>query len=209
MAYNALATAVTGDLWTAANHNTYIKDNFAAGVPDIFTAAGDIPYASGANAAAVLAIGSPKEVLTVNAAGTSIEWGNKFSGCSVQRAAVQSISGGSDTKIVFDTQTFDTDGYWTTDNTDAITTPWAGVYECSGFVSFAASTDAGGVFERIKIAGTAVALSDGNSSTDTVINFCYTGVFAASADLFLQVFQNGVSAINATADYQVTFLGTT
>lgn len=29
MAYNAVPTAATGDLWTAAQHNTYIKDNLA------------------------------------------------------------------------------------------------------------------------------------------------------------------------------------
>lgn len=29
MAYSAVPTVATGDLWTAANHNQYIKDNFA------------------------------------------------------------------------------------------------------------------------------------------------------------------------------------
>ena len=28
--YNAVPTVITGDLWTAAQHNTYIRDNFAA-----------------------------------------------------------------------------------------------------------------------------------------------------------------------------------
>ena len=30
MGYSIVPTVATGDLWTAANHNTYIKDNFAA-----------------------------------------------------------------------------------------------------------------------------------------------------------------------------------
>lgn len=30
MAYSAVPTVATGDLWTAANHNQYIKDNFTA-----------------------------------------------------------------------------------------------------------------------------------------------------------------------------------
>jgi len=46
MTYTAVPTKSTGDLWTAANHNTYIKDNFAAGVPDIFTTKGDIAVAT-------------------------------------------------------------------------------------------------------------------------------------------------------------------
>jgi len=65
MAYNAVPTVATGDTWSAANHNTYIRDNFAAGVPDIFTAAGDIAYATAANAAAQLAIGTSDQSLAV------------------------------------------------------------------------------------------------------------------------------------------------
>lgn len=65
MAYNPVPTVTTGDLWTASNHNTYIRDNFAAGVPDIFEAKGDIAVATGPNAAARLPIGSAGQVLTV------------------------------------------------------------------------------------------------------------------------------------------------
>jgi hypothetical protein len=74
MAYSPVPTVTTGDTWSAANHNTYIRDNFAAGVPDIFTAAGDLPYATAANAAAALAIGAAGQVLKVNASGTLPEW---------------------------------------------------------------------------------------------------------------------------------------
>lgn len=65
MAYSAVPTVTTGDSWSAANHNTYIRDNFAAGVPDIFTAAGDLAYATAANAASPLAIGSSDQSLSV------------------------------------------------------------------------------------------------------------------------------------------------
>jgi hypothetical protein len=75
MAYNPLPTLSTGDTWSAANANIYWKDNFAAGVPDIFTAAGDIAYATAANAASPLAIGTAGQVLKVNTGGTLPEWG--------------------------------------------------------------------------------------------------------------------------------------
>lgn len=58
MPYNPVPTVATGDLWTASNHNTYIRDNFAAGVPDIFTTKGDLAVASAANAAGRLAVGA-------------------------------------------------------------------------------------------------------------------------------------------------------
>lgn len=58
MGYSPVPTVASGDLWTASDHNTYIRDNFAAGVPDIFAAAGDLVYGSAANVAARLAIGA-------------------------------------------------------------------------------------------------------------------------------------------------------
>jgi len=73
MAYTAVPTVSTGDLWTAANQNTYLKDNMAAGVPDIFTAAGQLAVASAANAATALAHPAVAgRQLTTTAAG--VEW---------------------------------------------------------------------------------------------------------------------------------------
>lgn len=76
MAYNAVPTVTTGDSWSAANHNTYIRDNFAAGVPDIFTAAGEIPYGTAANTASVLSLGSVGTVLMPSSDGDAPEWGS-------------------------------------------------------------------------------------------------------------------------------------
>lgn len=74
MAYSPVPTVVTGDLWTAANHNTYIKDNLAALWP--YTAAGDIAVASGANALARLAIGSAYQLQRVKADLSGLEYVN-------------------------------------------------------------------------------------------------------------------------------------
>ena len=63
MAYTRVPTVAVGDLWTAANHNAYVKDNFAAGIPDIFTAKGDLAVASAANVADALPVGSDDEIL--------------------------------------------------------------------------------------------------------------------------------------------------
>ena len=56
MAYTVVPTITTGDVATAAWAVTYIKDNFAASVPDIFTADGEVVIGTGANAAEVVAI---------------------------------------------------------------------------------------------------------------------------------------------------------
>lgn len=75
MAYTAVPTVATGDLWTAANHNTYIRDNFAAGIPDIFTTKGDIAVATASDAAARLGVGSDGQLLTADSSqSTGLKW---------------------------------------------------------------------------------------------------------------------------------------
>lgn len=64
MAYTPVPTVSTGDLWTAADHNTYIKDNFAAGVPAIITAKGDLVVGSGSQSAGILSVGDDYNLLT-------------------------------------------------------------------------------------------------------------------------------------------------
>lgn len=74
MSYTPVPTYVTGDLFTAANANTYWRDNFAAGVPDIFEAAGDLAVGAGENAAVRLAIGAAYQVQRVKADLSGLEY---------------------------------------------------------------------------------------------------------------------------------------
>jgi hypothetical protein len=81
MAYSSVPTVATGDLWTAANHNTYIRDNFAAGIPDIFTTKGDLGVASGPDVVIRLPVGSDGQILKA-ASGQSagVQWVNSDAG---------------------------------------------------------------------------------------------------------------------------------
>jgi hypothetical protein len=108
MAYSSVPTVATGDLWTAANHNTYIRDNFAAGVPAIFTTAGDLAYASGAAVAARLPIGSNGQVLKVSS-GLPV-WGSSLEITKLV-AATQSIPHNSATLVQFSTEVIDTGNF--------------------------------------------------------------------------------------------------
>lgn len=79
MAYNAVPTAATGNLWTAAQHNVYVRGNFAAGLPDQFTAKGQLAAATGANAMAALSVGANGAYLQANSGETSgMLWGAHF-----------------------------------------------------------------------------------------------------------------------------------
>ncbi len=75
MAYNTPPTKSVGDTFTAAEWNTYIRDNQAAGVPDIFAAKGDLAIASGANAAGALTVGSDGQLLMADASqALGVKW---------------------------------------------------------------------------------------------------------------------------------------
>lgn len=55
MAFNTVPTVAALDAWTSSQHNTYIKDNFAALWP--YTTAGDTTYAASSSTLARLGIG--------------------------------------------------------------------------------------------------------------------------------------------------------
>lgn len=69
MSYTALPVTATGDVWTASNHNLYIRDNFRAVPPDIVAAKGDLIVGGGADALEILNIGSDGRFLSSN-----IDW---------------------------------------------------------------------------------------------------------------------------------------
>lgn len=66
MAFTTLPTYSTGDSVTAANWNTYIKNNFAAMPPDVFTATGEIFIGEGADTGGLLSPGSAVNPLIVD-----------------------------------------------------------------------------------------------------------------------------------------------
>lgn len=57
---------MTGEIITAAQLNTHLRDNLLATAAGVVTAAGDLVYATAANALARRAIGSSGQVLTVS-----------------------------------------------------------------------------------------------------------------------------------------------
>lgn len=110
MTYTPVPEKTTGDLWSAADHNTYIRDNFAAGVPDIFTTAGDMAVASGADAAMRLPIGTTGQLLMVDSTKTSKM---KYYGAvgvfaRYKKSGAQTLTNNTTAIINFQTQDYDT-----------------------------------------------------------------------------------------------------
>lgn len=112
MSYTPVPTQNIGDEWTAAEHNTYARDNFAAGVPDIFTTKGDLAVGTGADAAIRLGVGTNGQFLTADSGEASgLKWVSP--GLSVYarytKDTAQNVATATATYIDFDTEDFDTE----------------------------------------------------------------------------------------------------
>lgn len=75
MAYTPVPTVSTGGSWTAQDMNRYVKDNFAAGIPDLMTTKGDIVAATGGDAGERVAVGANNEFLIADdGASSGVGW---------------------------------------------------------------------------------------------------------------------------------------
>lgn len=89
MAFSTVPTVATSDSWTASQHNTYIKDNFAA--VWVGTTAGDMDYYTSSTAKTRLAIGTSYQLL--RSTGSAPAWVS-FSTLTANAAIVASQAAG-------------------------------------------------------------------------------------------------------------------
>lgn len=90
MAWTAPRTWVSGETVTAAQLNTHLRDNMLETAPAKVTTAGDIVYATGANALARLAPGTKFKQLQMNSGATAPQWGAAVQ--HVMKTADESVS---------------------------------------------------------------------------------------------------------------------
>lgn len=161
MAYSTVPTVSVGYQWLASDNNTYIKDNFAAGVPDIFTTAGDIAVATGS--AAADRVGTGVAVLSVllaaSAETTGVKYATNGSGnARYGRATTQTISNTTETIVDFATASYDFLGLVTTGAAWKFTAPAPGYYFVSCNISFQSSANwAAGEYIRMSLFKNGVA----------------------------------------------------
>lgn len=186
MAYNAVPTVTTGDLWTASNHNTYIRDNFAAGVPDIFTTKGDLAIASGANAAGRLGVGSNGKVLVASSAESlGIKWTNGFSTGKASRSTTQALSAGAQTKVQFTTEDFDSENYFTLGSSNTrCTIAVKGIYLFVGNVVFAVRAGSKSIFLS---KNNALVSEQTEIQVENMVSGNVAGVFSLAASDYIEL----------------------
>lgn len=198
MAYSIVPTVATGDLWTAAQHNTYIRDNFAAGVPDIFTTKGDLAVATGADACSRFAVGSNGYTLEADSAqSVGMKWAGEVA-AKARTSGTPSISNNTWTTIDFATVDFQTPGTLiTTGASWKFTAPQAGKYFVACYITWGDDPDIGadeytsGVLRKNGSNVDIFGRQDWQSTGSYVVYMIYSGLIslAASDYIDVQVFQ--------------------
>lgn len=121
--YTPLPTVVTGDLWTAANHNTYIRDNFAVGASGLTSAKGTIVVGADFQDAVALPVGNNGDTLIADSSTPSgLAWTPVCGGASILNQGSQSIPVNIVTALAFPTLVRDSFGMFD-DTNDLFTIP--------------------------------------------------------------------------------------
>lgn len=152
--------AAHGSDHDARDHSTALSTAAASDLSDVDLtgiAAGAVLYYDGTNIVN-LGIGTADQVLTVNSGATAPEWSNGASpeGFRAHRSTAQTLSAGTWTTVVFDTEDRD-DGADYDPATGEWTVPETGWYIVGGSVQFAATSDGDRVATAIYANGIRIA----------------------------------------------------
>lgn len=203
MTYTKIPKQTSGTLWDASEFNTYLKANFEAGDPDLFTTKGDIIAAEGADTAGRLGVGANNTYLAPASGETLGLVYEKFVGAyaSYYCSSAQTIEPTTGETLDYDTVVLDEDSLVTTGAAWNYARPGTGHITLSLFCAdVATSTGWQDVFE---ISGIFNNTSDAGC-------YCYTnqpatngrGAFFHSFDFAPSTSGNAVSikVMNGTAD---------
>lgn len=210
MAYSSVPLVATADLWTAANHNTYLKDNMTA--MWVGTTAGDLGYYTSAVAKSRLAIGAARTGLRVNSAGTAPEWGSAIQ-ARVMRTTNQSISTATYTDVIFNSELEDTDSFYDAGSPTIFTIPYTGVYAFGGRVYYA-NNATGSRITNLTVTGDGKGTVDSRDACttglDTMVTVNAVSKLSASDTVKINVWQSSGGALNIVANtiyMWIVFLG--
>ena len=216
MAITTVPSVVTGQTYSAANFNTHIRDNIN-GIW-VLTTAGDMLYATGASAAARLALvpggvmiggaSAPQWLSPTGSQGKSLQmgttypqWGGYVAGKAI-RSTNQSIANLTTTSVQFDSISPTNLVTWSSGDNTKLTLGVTGLY----LYGFYASIDGGSGYRQFDIYKNGVLISDGDTRISTAdTETTYQSIthppseFAAGDYLQLKVTHNNGSSINLRA----------
>jgi hypothetical protein len=213
MAYAALPSKSDGQYFTLANYNT-VRDNFAAGVPDIFTTKGDLAAATGADAATRVAVGADDATLVPDASQSAgLAWQIQPAARAYNSANLALLAA-TWTTLTLNSERFDTDAvHSTVSNTSRLTVPsgGAGLYSIGACVEFDTSAIGVGVDIGIRILlnGTTVLAETYHAGSfaavDNVLNLSTLYALNVADYVEVQAYTTQACNVNASGNYSPEF----
>ena len=153
MAWTSPATWSVGQIVTAANLNTHLRDNFKETAPYKAAAQGNVFYATGSTAIAALGVGTSGQFLKTQGSSANPAWASLTAAafatagmpyCLVRNDAATSISNATETVLSWNTDVQDPDSsHNPSSNPSRITPNFSGQYIC--FCSGTWASNASGV----------------------------------------------------------------
>ena len=214
MAYTTLPTKSTNDLFTLGDYNA-VKNNFEAGVPDIFSAKGDLAVGVEPNAAARLAVGSNNSILITDSYETTgLAW-QITPGVRAYNSSNGDPAKSTWVTLGYDSERVDTEGmHSTTTSIWRLVVPSGGdgLYLIGGTVTFDTSgASAGGSHKGVRImlnnttpiATHLVGIIHGSFDSSLSIQTLYE--LAAGDTVSLQVYTNTDVDVVAASNYSPEF----
>lgn len=212
MSFATVPTVANGDSWSAAQHNTYLRDNLAALFP--YTAAGDIAYASAANALSRLAKPSVDSILKNTSAGTPswLALTDVISFASVYHNTTQNFTTGVYAAMAFNSEYSDIPGWHSTSvNTSRMTVAANGYYQASCTFKYAAVGGSGTYWDTVdlRVNGGTVADDRRLHGVDAfskifAVTFPILAMTAGQyAEIYLEQTSGGTRAVQANAAFSL------
>ena len=219
MAYAALPSKSSSDTLDLDDYNK-IKGNFEAGVPDIFSAKGDIAAGTAADTADRLAVGANNSIIIAKSGETTGLYWHPVHGARVYNSANIDPATSSWVELTFDSERTDSDGmHSVASNTGRLTIvgAGAGLYMVGGTVAFDTSgLGSGGSIKGVRIryttsGPTTVTIAEHtigvlHASTYTVLSICTLYEATTTGDYFtLEAYTNNDVDVAAIGNYSPEF----
>jgi hypothetical protein len=206
-----VTTYYTGSAW--ANLDT-------TGMTNPMTTTGDTIYSSSGSTPTRLGIGTAGQVLQVNSGATAPEWatpagGSTFVGAEAYTTSNTSLSNGTYTAILWNSENYDTDGFHSTStNTSRMTIPAgkAGKYIITA--SWASSSPSTSGQRLIQIRKNGTAIKQYNPAVSSYISITISAVVNAAVNDYFEIFayaDPGATSTTGTDEkdnyFQISYLG--
>lgn len=219
MSYSSMTPKSTGDIPDESDWNQ-IVDNFAAGVPDIFTAKGQLAVGSGADAVGLLSAGANGKILTADDGETlGLKWGDGLSSVLARAkvSSTKSLLNNTITIVDYDSVDFDTNSAITTGSSWKFTAPETGYYLVQASIVLESSSSWGHETNKEEFASllykngslfARLATQSAHEIGDYVIGITGMTIVSLSQNDYIDVraYQESGATINIDDDGQMSYV---